>query len=371
LAGQTTLTVPGTVTPNQPFDIPVLNGWMMAGNPFNDTLPWSLTDLQVVQNGQAVGTLDSAAGRSRMEPYGWAWANGQYVLVYDRSKPGFANVKAELNEWEGVWLKGKAAGVALRAAPGTQAARNRTSTPPTAEAWAVHLSAAVDGAADTENILGMAAEPLEIESPPTAAVPTGGVDLSFINTRGEPLLAGDLRNGMRPRQTWHALVTTDRAGREVTLTWADLNRELPRSHRLRLIDETTGQHVLMNTRSHYTFRAEPQGLTRRAFTIELEPEGTPQVRIVNLVSQPTRGQGVALTVTLTSDADVEAQITNLSGQTVRVLPPLSAQAGNVTLTWDGADDTGRRVPPGMYLVRVTASGSEGEMVQAVRTVQVN
>jgi hypothetical protein len=59
----------------------------------------------------------------------------------------------------------------------------------------------------------------------------------------------------------------------------------------------------------------------------LEPEGTPQVRIVNLVSQPTRGQGVALTVTLTSDADVEAQITNLSGQTVRVLPPCRPRLG--------------------------------------------
>jgi hypothetical protein len=182
-------------------------------------------------------------------------------------------------------------------------------------------------------------------------------------------LAGDLRPG--GPQTWHAVVTTDRAGREVTLTWGNLSRELPRGHRLRLIDEATGQRVLMNTRSHYTFRAEPQGLTRRAFTIELEPQAAPQVRIVNLVCQPTRGPGAAFTVTLTGDAEVEARITNLSGRTVRALPRTAGRAGNVPLTWDGTDETGRRVPPGMYLVQVAARGSEGEMVQAIRTVQVN
>jgi hypothetical protein len=232
----------------------------------------------------------------------------------------------------------------------------------------VHLSAVADGAADTENVFGVATEPLQIESPPAAAAPMGGVDLSFVNTRGEPLLAGDLRPG--GPQVWHAVVTTDRAGREVTLTWGNLSRELPRGHRLRMIDEATGQHVLMNTRSHYTFRAAPEGLTRRAFTIELEPQGTPQVRIVNLVCQPRRGPGATFTVTLTGDAEVEARITNLSGRTVCVLPRTAGRAGNVPLTWDGTDDAGRRVPPGTYLVRVTASGADGEQAQAVRTVTV-
>jgi hypothetical protein len=365
---ETTLTVPGTVTPNQPFDIPVANGWTMAGNPFNDTLAWALANLQVVQNGQAVGSLDSAGGRSRMEPYGWVYVNGQYILVFDSSKDGFANVKDELTAWEGVWLKGKADGIDLRVTPGARAARNRAPVAPTVGAWAVRLRAAVDGVTDTENVFGVATEPLAIESPPVAAIPTGGVDLSFVsNTRKEPVLAGDLRSG--GRQAWHAVVTTDRAASEVMLTWGNLSRELPRGHRLRLIDETNGQRVLMNMRSHYTFRAAPQGVTHRAFTIESEPEGT-LLRIIDVRIQPTRGGGTEFAVSLTDDAEVEVRITSLSSQAVRVLPRVLGRAGIVALTWDGTDDIGRRVPPGTYLAQVIASGDE-ETVQAIRTVQVN
>jgi len=34
--------------------------------------------------------------------------------------------------------------------------------------------------------------------------------------------------------------------------------------------------------------------------------------------------------------------------------------GEHTLTWDGRDDEGKLVPPGVYLYRITVSSDEGE-----------
>ncbi|HIE51328.1 MAG TPA: hypothetical protein EYP85_06180, partial [Armatimonadetes bacterium] len=370
LESEATLTLQGTTTPNQPFDIPVFNGWTMAGNPFNAKLTWSLADLQVVQKGQVVGSLGSPEGRSKMEPYGWAWVNGQYVLVFDRSKFGFEKVKGELNEWEGVWLKGKAEGVALRVAPSTKKREPAgPPSPPTAEAWAVHLSVFAADAADTENVFGIATEPLAIENPPARVGGQRGVDLSFVHPGGGPWLAGDLRCPSG-RQTWHAVVTCTPADSEVTLTWPELGRQLPRDHQLWLMDEATGQRVLMNARSRYTFRAGPQGATQRAFTIELQRRAKCPVQIVNVVSGPVRGRGVRLTVTLTGEAEVTGTVINLRGQLVRGLPVVHGRSGNVILTWDGTDRQGRPVPSGLYLVRLLARGATGETAQAVRTVRL-
>lgn len=64
-------------------------------------------------------------------------------------------------------------------------------------------------------------------------------------------------------------------------------------------------------------------------------------------------------VSLPADADRSEpiQVRDASGRLVRSLsPPRSPVAAPCPLTWDGLDDKGRRVPPGVYLAR-TRTGS--------------
>ena len=64
---------------------------------------------------------------------------------------------------------------------------------------------------------------------------------------------------------------------------------------------------------------------------------------------------------LTDAKDVVLQLYDLSGRRVTQVLPGPAGAGTETLRWDGTDDDGALVPPGLYVyrleVRSDATGS--------------
>lgn len=59
------------------------------------------------------------------------------------------------------------------------------------------------------------------------------------------------------------------------------------------------------------------------------------------------------------ETDLEVDISTLGGTVVRRIGPLSRQVGRHEVEWDGRDDDGRLVPPGLYLYRFTAN-SDGD-----------
>lgn len=69
---------------------------------------------------------------------------------------------------------------------------------------------------------------------------------------------------------------------------------------------------------------------------------------------------------LTDEAvKVSAIITDANGKTVRSIVVNGNQAaGPVSLTWDGMDTNGRRLPPGTYTVTITAEDAKGTSVSA-------
>jgi len=75
---------------------------------------------------------------------------------------------------------------------------------------------------------------------------------------------------------------------------------------------------------------------------------------------PSRGE-VTLTIAGGPSSGVSAVVYDLVGRRVRHLPRDRFRTG--TAAWDGRDDAGRRVPAGLYLVRVLGSGVD-------RTVRV-
>ncbi len=59
---------------------------------------------------------------------------------------------------------------------------------------------------------------------------------------------------------------------------------------------------------------------------------------------------------VTSNADVEIAVYDLQGQVVKVLAQGRRAAGSYRLTWDGRDDQGQLVPPGLYIMHIAVEG---------------
>ena len=73
---------------------------------------------------------------------------------------------------------------------------------------------------------------------------------------------------------------------------------------------------------------------------------------------------IAYTLFSVLDAvEVKVELFTLAGQRVRSLSDRVQGAGRHTLSWDGRDDTGQLVAPGVYLVRIGASTDGGKVVR--------
>jgi hypothetical protein len=66
-----------------------------------------------------------------------------------------------------------------------------------------------------------------------------------------------------------------------------------------------------------------------------------------------------ISFTLAEAGRAELQVFNLRGQNVRRLVAGSLEAGDHSVTWDGRDDGGARVPSGVYFYKLTAGDFEG------------
>jgi len=72
-----------------------------------------------------------------------------------------------------------------------------------------------------------------------------------------------------------------------------------------------------------------------------------------------------LVFSLPRAADIRVTVHDVAGRRVRALKSGAAPAGRTDLSWDGRDDSGRRVASGMYFVRLEALG-ESRTVKASR-----
>ena len=71
---------------------------------------------------------------------------------------------------------------------------------------------------------------------------------------------------------------------------------------------------------------------------------------------PFRGE-TRLAWALARSGPVELTIHDLSGRRVRTLASGVREAGPASATWDGRDDGGRALPPGLYVVHLSAAGT--------------
>jgi hypothetical protein len=72
---------------------------------------------------------------------------------------------------------------------------------------------------------------------------------------------------------------------------------------------------------------------------------------------PARGGQVSLSFALPKAGAVKVALFDISGRQVRTVADRAFTAGRYTLVWDGRDDRGAVLRPGMYLARVTSGGN--------------
>jgi flagellar hook assembly protein FlgD len=82
--------------------------------------------------------------------------------------------------------------------------------------------------------------------------------------------------------------------------------------------------------------------------------------------RPGEGPAALRGLALTADGDVALTILDLSGRKIRALVRGGRLAGSSNVTWDLRDDSGRRVPTGLYFARL----QRGEQRASVRPVIV-
>ncbi len=248
----------------------------------------------------------------------------------------------------------------------------RLSNAPTKDQWTLKISAYSGQFQDPVNYIGVHPEGtqgydigLDLSEPPAL---TQGLAL-YMPQPDWGSRAGhyvrDLRSSLSARQEWDIEVASALSRAPVTLTWAELNRTVPQNVRLILRDLDGNRDTYMRTTSGYTFRTgDGQEIRHFRIIATVAQSGSLAVSALN-TANATDG-GVTVSYTLTRAATVTADIRNIAGVPIARLTPAEATGGvTQTMSWNGRNHSGARVPNGRYLVRLTASTAEGQTVQAI------
>ncbi|MBM3499773.1 MAG: hypothetical protein FJX74_14020 [Armatimonadetes bacterium] len=94
------------------------------------------------------------------------------------------------------------------------------------------------------------------------------------------------------------------------------------------------------------------------------------VTLTGLAAVPA-SRGAEIVFALSGPAEVQAEVLNIAGRPVALLPPTDGQAGLNRLAWSGLSAQGTAAPSGVYLVRLTARASSGAQASALTSVRLS
>lgn len=362
------------------YTVHLAYGWNLIGTPFSQDLDLNKTLVKYLEN-DAIAFSAATGTDVNTAPFGALVADQVWALNPDTG--AYSATNALSSDWRGYWLRVYAPqGVSLLI-PGpdtpTRAVKTRALVPLAGRkpSWAVALRAS-QGARTSAVTLGSAPgtsrsfDPgWDVEAPPDI-VP--GVTLGVVsetNATAGGRVAADFRSGTdTQRGTWSLALTAAQSG-PVTLTWSGLE-SLPKTTQLTLRDETTGQRIPLASRSGWSVSVQA-GQTRK-LQLLVETGRSQPLSITGLVARPTgraSGGGVRVEYNLTADADVLAEVTTLTGKSVRRLVTGRGRATErQSILWNGLTDSGQSLPAGSYLLTLTARTDDGQSTRVTRPVQV-
>jgi hypothetical protein len=231
------------------------------------------------------------------------------------------------------------------------------------DGWSIDIVARAGPFHDRGVIIGASSTPRTEPHPPLGP----GVDV-FVGDRTASGSSLDLRPGPLTRENWDVVVTTGLADTEIELIWPDLS-SLPKELAAYLVDETVGKRIYMRTTRSYALRSAGDGCVR---PLRIEVTERSGVAPMASVTAQAAGTGRAeIAVTLSAEGVVDVTVINIAGRPVaRVAADELLPSGMTRLLWDGRNAAGTRVPAGSYLVRVIATGEDGQRASAIASIQL-
>jgi hypothetical protein len=324
-------------------------------------------------------------GNDEPVSFSQAWSTGLIGRVIWKYTPGTGYTEATtLDPWEGYWVKCNVPDGVVLIVPGPQSrSRSRSVAASTGgasraaseakETWSMKLSArSSDGDAGIVT-LGVAPgatsgfdNSYDAEMPPSY---TKGVSIaSPMSGRAGDQCAVDTRATGTAKTTWDVVVTPSAPNQDVVVRWQDI-ASTPKRCRLTIADQSTGRSQYMRTTSSYRFNSG-DGSPRR-FTVVADSSPAARLMISNIAVGPTRGSSVSVNYNISADAQVAVQVLGSSGKVMRRLEAgRPTRSGINSLAWDKRDDDGRVVATGMYLLQLTATTEDGEMVKSVHPMLI-
>lgn len=360
----------------QQFNYSIRKGWNQIGNPF--TVSIRFDQVRVIGPYGGDWSMEEAVARDLVMPtlYSYDPSLNQYDWDLELSE-------TIMEPYLGYWIFAKQ-DITLAYPPPSLLPAQQVATGPasagTAEnGWRVALNVSSPGV-NTNTVYfgaregaGQDLDRYDIAQPPAAL----RTNAAFLNTAlyadgpsiGTPLIV-DTRGPINEVKEWFMTVQGNVAERPVTVSWPSLEA-LPRDLVATLVDESTGERRYMRTTSSYTFSAGVQGVDR-VLKIVVQPRPASGL-VVSGVSAAQNSQGtVALSYTLSTEAEVDVKIRNIAGRVVRQVQnaKLSSAGLNTTL-WNGRNERGLAVPAGRYLCEITArSPLTGQAASVVHPLTV-
>ena len=198
---------------------------------------------------------------------------------------------------------------------------------------------------------------LSVPKPPTPY--SDYVDLSIKSADSKMRLAKDVRRAAAGETTWDVEVTAD-AGGKVTLTWPNIAK-LPRRVSLVLKDKDSGRAYAMRSTSSATVNLAKGGVSRFVVTAKTQASLPLTITGLRTVSSSRAQGGYNFTFNLSRAASITATVTTINGKVMANLASgRAANAGSNPLHWTGRAVDGAALPPGPYMVHITAQGEDGE-----------
>ncbi len=353
------------------FMIPLTEGWNMIGMPYQTPVSWY--DLVVNYAGGSTKPIMQAATDGDIGSALWQQKAG--ATTYE--------LASGMAPWKGYWLLVKNSNVVGLTVPKRSVRGTGTAALPQYELpfktdWVLQLTAHAGDLTSGTCLVGAAPgattgldNGFDIAKPqPMASRPYVDVSVLHPERSGSGLFGVDIHGNDAVRQVWDLQLVTNQAAHDVVLSWNDLS-QLPREYKVLLVDPDTGKTIYMRTASAYVFHpASRAGEQTKHLQLVVTREPVGALAVTGLAVDATRGTGV-VRYTLSEEASVTTRIYNLGGTLVRTLEEeVQHSAGSIEVPWDGLDKSGRELPNGSYLVKVTAKAATGETITVFRTLVV-
>lgn len=352
----------------------LLHGWNQIGNPYEVSIPASALLFQYRADNVPV---DLATAIAR----GWVAAHtlpgvGQAAVWGYSPGTGYTPVQT-LEPWTGYWIRVLVSEGVMITYPSpttmqttSRSAASRASGAARTSGWSVRFTLSDGQGRGATALIGQYASAgtgaSRAELPPPFAT-----DAPLIWTEDRASSGRYFADIRSPgdRQAWTLHVRTPLPDHTYTLRWT-VPPELPRTLRLCLVDQATGQRTYMHASSAYSFNSGSS--SGRSFLVLPEMRGADALRILNPRASVSRGAGVAsVSYQLTASAAVTVEVRSAQGSVLRRLHSgRAAAAGEQSVLWDGRDSRGISVPAGAYNLVIHARSDDGQAARAIVPVVV-